>query len=353
MDQTIRGFVPEPNCGRGTIGIIWSSLSTIVLCTYSALHLNLDTGEPRRRQNGFWHHLLYTLGAIIAPELCCLVAIRDFFEARAISYESQKTEVPITISQAHLIIMNGVRIRKVNSEREAIGQTILFSWSKFHSALKISKVWKHFPNNQHIHELSNSDHLSKIVATLQMIWFTTQIIARHVQGKTVSLLEVSTLAYVSMAIFTYLAWIYKPQGITNPVIIEVDETVDLTEIQDSKIFNRVVAFDGRLHSLLWMVLLGIFSGVHCIAWNYPFGSVLQKWLWRICSILCTAFGMSLHIGDFLNLDEISEDRVESVGVVGYLVVRTCLIVLVFMSFRAAPASIYETVNWPSYFPSVG
>jgi len=53
MNSTEIGFVHEPNCGRGTIGILWSCATTILLCTYIALHLHVPGGrhhmgkEPR------------------------------------------------------------------------------------------------------------------------------------------------------------------------------------------------------------------------------------------------------------------------------------------------------------------
>ncbi len=37
MDQELIGFVAEPNCGRGTTGIIWNCVVTIILCTWVRL----------------------------------------------------------------------------------------------------------------------------------------------------------------------------------------------------------------------------------------------------------------------------------------------------------------------------
>jgi hypothetical protein len=36
------GFVPEPHCGRGTIGIIWSCLTTIFLSTWTSYHMGFS-----------------------------------------------------------------------------------------------------------------------------------------------------------------------------------------------------------------------------------------------------------------------------------------------------------------------
>lgn len=74
------GFVPEPN-GRGTMGLIHGCLSTILLCTWSALHLNLPADG-----DGFFICTLrktkWMVLGVLAPEFIGSMAIRELVEAR-------------------------------------------------------------------------------------------------------------------------------------------------------------------------------------------------------------------------------------------------------------------------------
>lgn len=46
-DTIVHGWVPEPQ-GRGTLSLLYSCLATILLCTWSVLHLQV----PKR--HGIW-----------------------------------------------------------------------------------------------------------------------------------------------------------------------------------------------------------------------------------------------------------------------------------------------------------
>lgn len=76
------GFVPEPD-GRGTFGILWSSLAVLFLNTWTVLHLNI----PNLNQS-FWQGALHKLKWIaistIAPEFISLMAADDYDSAKTL-----------------------------------------------------------------------------------------------------------------------------------------------------------------------------------------------------------------------------------------------------------------------------
>ena len=76
------GFVPEP-AGRGTLGILWSSLAVLFLNTWTVLHLNIQDPDLK-----FWrrvlHMLKWTTVATIAPEFISLMAVDDYDSARTL-----------------------------------------------------------------------------------------------------------------------------------------------------------------------------------------------------------------------------------------------------------------------------
>ena len=61
-------WVPEPD-GRGTWKIIYSCLTTLTLCVFTALHLNV--GPEREPTYRWWmRKLKWVLIGIISPEVC-------------------------------------------------------------------------------------------------------------------------------------------------------------------------------------------------------------------------------------------------------------------------------------------
>jgi hypothetical protein len=66
---------------------------------------------------------------------------------------------------------------------------------------------------------SKADALSKGLALLQGFWFIAQLIARFAQRLPTSELEIATLAYSVVNIFTWLLWWYKPLDVKRPILI--------------------------------------------------------------------------------------------------------------------------------------
>lgn len=63
---------------------------------------------------------------------------------------------------------------------------------------------------------SKSDALSKGVAILQLAWFVLQLVARWIQNLPTTLLEIDTLAVVSLACISYCLWWNKPKDVRRP-----------------------------------------------------------------------------------------------------------------------------------------
>lgn len=76
------GWANEPQ-GRGTLGLIWSCLATIFLCTWNAVHPNLPA-ESDSAWRIFRCRARYMLVALAAPEVMCLLAIEQLLDAKAV-----------------------------------------------------------------------------------------------------------------------------------------------------------------------------------------------------------------------------------------------------------------------------
>jgi hypothetical protein len=350
-----RGFVQEPN-GRGTMGIVWSCAATVFLCTYSSLHLDVPT-EYTTSWSRFWRMAGYIILGLLAPEAICIKAIDEFIMARKLVRHAHEGKITLSAAQAHLIRMDGVNICYGNSMAK---QIVEVTYSNCVSALSTPEVLDKFPSNEEINARTKIDFLGKFVTVVQIIWFAIQVIVRHAQAESISLLEVSTLAYISMAVSAYAAWWEKPQGISAPITIYVSQSVDLSKVIHAD-FDLEAGFGTSY--LIWNIATALFSGTHLLAWNYDFPSIPEKWLWRASSLSCFVFGsLSLQTGLALQWEESTKTRPTVVkclnwslrsGAIIYSLSRLSLLVQSFLVFRSAPSSIYDTVNWFLYTPGFG
>ena len=74
---------------------------------------------------------------------------------------------------------------------------------------------------EEIADRSKGDTLSKTIFILQTSWFIFQCIARHVQGLSITQLELTTLALASLNGITLLLWLDKPLGVETPARVEM------------------------------------------------------------------------------------------------------------------------------------
>lgn len=69
-----------------------------------------------------------------------------------------------------------------------------------------------------IKDRDKSDPFSKLFTLLQTTWVTVNIIARRAYDLPISPLELSTVAYVTCALVTYLAWWNKPKDVDTSIV---------------------------------------------------------------------------------------------------------------------------------------
>lgn len=91
-------FVHSPN-SRGTLDILWSSLFTIIACTWSVQHLNVPEqrldrnpgwmGDFKWNLKGLWTKLKWMLGTVLAPEMVLAKAMGDLYQARKVTKSMQ------------------------------------------------------------------------------------------------------------------------------------------------------------------------------------------------------------------------------------------------------------------------
>lgn len=124
-------FVSSPSV-RGTLDIVWSCLSILLLCTYSVLHLNVPVqSTPRTKKEGFRRTLFRTfdklgwmLVNLAAPELPFAKAWSDYRSAK-VAHEKLKQWAKLdgvdwSLTHTHVANMGGfvVKFRPCSSAAE-------------------------------------------------------------------------------------------------------------------------------------------------------------------------------------------------------------------------------------------
>lgn len=152
----------------------------------------------------------------------------------------------------------------------------------------------------------------KLLALLQVSWMVIQLIARMKYGLTSTPLEIMTLSFAACAFVTYLLLLNRPQDVNTSVYIDAARPPavhDMRAIYKHRPPEFMVNSihlpsvpNNALHlvwprpryeqrrTILWLVssIAGgsaIFGGIHLLAWNFAFPTIVERTLWRISSLI--------------------------------------------------------------------
>ena len=116
----------------------------------------------------------------------------------------------------------------------------VLQFDKFRSLLKEHKIVFPSTTEAEIDDRSKGDALSKGIALLQITWFIIQLIARRVQGLTITELELTTVALAGLNSVMYVFWWNKPLDVRCPIVVR-------TKTVEQRLARGL--FEGALDSL--------------------------------------------------------------------------------------------------------
>ena len=214
-DTVIHGWVREPS-GRGTWSILWSSLATISLCTWSALHLSVPKYHER------WKLVLrrckYFSIALLAPEVILILTLGSFVDARNAVLDLQQFGGPQwTMVHAQFLFSGGFKIVKpgptYDPDDDGQGLRELVKWG----------IVRQPPlSSDELQSRSKSDWLVKLIAILQISYFASQTVFRALQHLQVTPLEILVVSFIFCSLLSYAFNWSKPQDVEYPVIIQLE-----------------------------------------------------------------------------------------------------------------------------------
>ncbi|KIM24398.1 hypothetical protein M408DRAFT_75968 [Serendipita vermifera MAFF 305830] len=245
------------NSQRSLANVVWSCLSTILLCTWVAVHPNVHFRAEKHNQGWFkkwlWDplHEAFTyklplfLWALLVPEYILAWAVRQYLQAGVIS-----KQVPgWTRTHGHFMIMGGFHLFRLPADAPSVpiplksSKLSAFSVSTGHHSrrdevpvcpLQFTDVPVDIleilaPTETELKDRGKSDALTKIIVLFQTLWFVIQCIARGTQHLPLTELEVVTLAYAALNLFIYVFWWDKPQNVECPIRVYKTSTASHKE----------------------------------------------------------------------------------------------------------------------------
>ncbi|KAJ7700352.1 hypothetical protein B0H17DRAFT_1128772 [Mycena rosella] len=356
--------------------IVLGCLTTIFACTWISVHPNVPPPDQSYLAL-VWRRLRMMLVAVIAPELIVGFAARQFFVARKFSKDY---DVPNShgffFSMGGFVSQSGHPIAtKAQIEHPVLGPQYLASIRKIKKADIMDK--------------SKGDALSKGVALVQGLWFTTQCLVRVFQRLPITELEITTLAFAVINIFTRVLWWGKPLDVQQPIQVGPGELrqdggpgisslnlldrfsgvwagyypgynpAESTSVPSFWSAEDNAAYGARTAFVMAECLVGtVFGAIHCAAWKAHFPSADEMWMWRTCSLLVTTIPLVVPLWGVLRFLITTKSRgYDTVvaatllaGTPTYIIARLFLIILPFTTLRALPPDEFTDVDWRVYIP---
>lgn len=395
-----RGWVDQPD-QRGTADIIWSCLSTLFVCVWVMLHLNVPAAD-----DGNWtlflRRLRWLVLAVLAPELVMLFASgqwasakRSIVDMRSLNYENW------SMVHAFYADSGGFILQARNSKSFPITAKQLY--------YLVQKQYIQLPSitRNEIWDKSKADRVAKTIACLQAGWLTLQVIARGLQRLPITLLELSTVALICCTAATMFFWFYKPLDVSTPTTLYMDLTIEEILIKagdaaDVPFKDTPLDFvepqlytssqmplhrfwgvqqrplpripndrDSKLHNLQSVILVAIptasFSLLHLVGWNFDFPTRTEQLLWRWN---CISMGIILGTGCTIEAISIIRDGYTTTGLTTlngyklkwptnllffipgalYFLARIIVITEIILGLRLLPCDCFKTVNWLEIVP---
>jgi hypothetical protein len=209
------GYVSDPN-GRGTASLVINCFVTMLLCVWSALHLNVPSRSQTTLQK-FWLNVRWIATGIWAPELVVFVAWRQWASARILqgivkaatadpdSSTGRPRRLKWTLAHGFFASTGGFGL-ELDSLRTAIPAE---TGGKNDEVQRLSLTARgvallaktgNLPevDAEEIEDKSKANELAKATVLVQAIWMLAQVIARLGFRLPVTLLEVNTVAHVSV-----------------------------------------------------------------------------------------------------------------------------------------------------------
>ncbi|KZP33978.1 hypothetical protein FIBSPDRAFT_924328 [Athelia psychrophila] len=424
---------------RSLDGIIVSCLTTISACILVAVHPNISTPAPRGEMKFYsmlhadswiglllasWVEAIKAVGtSLLVPEWVLALAVRQFLQARYCAGILEQARVEAAVEAADEAITQNNRNKTQEGQLSHLRQlefelrrnnrswttthAFFINMGGFHSyrngnpmfplayedVLARVKSRSLFPPTlDELRDNSKGDALSKSIAVFQTLWFVVQCIARHIENRAITNLEIMTLAYTVITVAMYAAWWNKPLNVRYPIRVLVQGGKEEVSAKRTPTFERsgiigyvrrnedrlVILLSGEaifLSGIIGLALAMVFGAIHCAAWSFAFPSLAEQRVWRVCAIAIVAIPLALTVALVVFMvfnpgPPVPFNQAQPLPTghsaytyhiplicmylcaFMYIPARIFLLGLSFSTLRHLPLSAYQTIQWTTFIPHI-
>ncbi|KAJ5833344.1 hypothetical protein N7474_001655 [Penicillium riverlandense] len=269
---------------RSSWDILWTCVSTILACTWTAMHLSLRRDDNSHIGMGHLVKTLTWMFVVMAPELLAIMAVQEYREVKLILARCNTAQS--AVYRGHKAFSSEPIAEKATrkdeeepeptkasteatkdgdkdvSEHAAPDPTepsarVFRHWKMAQGyyirmegfVLQTKDYWVYTVRSDNVVNLiqagiiqpsdlkksdikdrDKSDPFSKAFSLVQSTWVAINVIARRAYDLPISSLELSTAAYVACALVTYLAWWNKPKDAYTFITLHLPYEYDSDEM---------------------------------------------------------------------------------------------------------------------------
>ncbi|KAH6875317.1 hypothetical protein BKA58DRAFT_119073 [Alternaria rosae] len=249
---------------RGTFSILYTCVLTLVLCVWTAIHLNIP--EYGKAADQFWRKTGWVIIALFAPEMVVVTAYCQYKEATKLGIYMRdqlgQEPPPKVLNRLRKKLRNVARhLFSKERQHEPISESKRppHAWTDTHSLFaimggfvidlgdkdirisdhatrlalsvhSIKFIAKYAPetfsriSQSAIQDKSKANTVVKFLACFQASWFCAQCINRAAGGLSVSLLELNTAVHTVCALTLYLfLWWDKPLDVEEGIVLQGED----------------------------------------------------------------------------------------------------------------------------------
>jgi hypothetical protein len=247
------GWISGPD-GRGTLDIIWSSLTTILLCSWTVLCLNVP--PPRwSRARTIWQKFLMAGLGVLGPEFILQLALAQWSSAcRSVEAFHSLGHDKWSMTHAFLADMGGFVLHAENEMPFPLdAEQVLYLIKE--GFVNVSDV---VVDKSVIEDKNKGVKMARFLTLFQILWFSINSIGRVIQHLAITTLELTTLGFIICTLGTYFFWAHKPMDILTSIALVPNKTVaeilERAGIRSTAIYKRPpLDFVGRNEWTSWML----------------------------------------------------------------------------------------------------
>lgn len=235
-----QGWTSSPD-GRGTLDILWSSIATSFLCCWTVICPNVP-GKGESSWAAYRRKTYIALFALLAPEVVGAGAAAQYFRAAQSVREFKAAGVADwTMKDAFIVDMGGLLVR-INGDTPIRIKARQLLWMIRAKRIEVPRA-----QLTSLRDRNKVDGVLRLIALVQALWYSSNIIGRIVRGIAITTIEVTTNGCIFFAIPISFFWWHKPADIGIPEILEVSlgpEQKQELETYSERDVHASLALDG-------------------------------------------------------------------------------------------------------------